>query len=231
MCGRFVSTSPPSEIARYFDAAAPEALLEPSFNVAPSNDVYAVVVDGDVRRLDAFHWGLVPFWAKDPKVGSRMINARAESLTSSNAYKRAFQRRRCLIPADGFFEWRKLPGGKRKQPYFIERTDGEPLAFAGLWEAWRGPDRQGEPLRSTTIITTTPNETLAPIHDRMPVILPESRWEEWLDPANNDTDTLGKLLAPAPAILTAHPVSTLVNNVRNQGPELIVEATKDQLVG
>ena len=124
-----------------------------------------------------------------------------------------------------------MPGGRRKQPYFIRRADGEPLAFAGLWELWRGPDKQGEPLRSTTIITTTPNETLAPIHDRMPVILPESRWEEWLDPANDDIDTLGKLLVPAPAsLLTAHPVSTLVNNVRNQGPELTEEATEDQLV-
>ncbi len=247
MCGRFVSASPPDEFARYFDAAAPEALLEPSYNVAPTNDVYAVLNDGGVRRLDAFHWGLVPPWAKDPKVGSRMINARAETLATKNAYKPAFKRRRCLIPADGFYEWKKLPGTKRKQPQFIHRADGERMAFAGLWEVWRGPKRAeesdkgaegdkpagkgGEPLRSCTIITTTPNETLAPIHDRMPVILPESAWDEWLDPTNDDLDTLGKLLVPAPAsIVTAHAVFTQVNSVRNKGAELIVEATPDQLV-
>jgi putative SOS response-associated peptidase YedK len=125
-----------------------------------------------------------------------------------------------------------LPGGKHKQPYFIQRADGEPLAFAGLWEVWRGADRQGEALRSCTIVTTTPNETLAPIHDRMPVILPPTRWEEWLDPTNEDVNTLGKLLVPAPAsLLTAHPVSTLVNNVRHDGPELMAEAEPDELVG
>jgi putative SOS response-associated peptidase YedK len=248
MCGRFVSASPPDELARYFDAAAPEALLEASYNVAPTNDVYAVLNDGGVRRLDAFHWGLVPPWAKDPKVGSRMINARAETLATKNAYKPAFKRRRCLIPADGFYEWKKLPDTKRKQPQFIHRTDGERMAFAGLWEVWRGPRRAeegggddkaaegaagkvGEPLRSCTIITTTANETLTPIHDRMPVILPESAWDEWLDPTNDDLDTLGKLLVPAPApIVTAHPVSTEVNSVRNKGRELIVEARPDQLV-
>lgn len=237
MCGRFVSASPPDEIARYFDAAAPEALLEPSYNVAPTNDIYAVLADGGVRRVDAFHWGLVPGWAKDPKVGSRMINARAESVGTKNAYKPALKRRRCLIPADGFYEWKKLPGAKRKQPYFITRPDGEPLAFAGLWEVWRGPkdengERTGEPLRSATIITTTPNETMAQVHDRMPVILPPSAWDDWLDPDNDDIDTLGKLLVPAPPDITRlTPVSTQVNSVRNKGPELITPAAPDELVG
>jgi putative SOS response-associated peptidase YedK len=236
MCGRFVSASPPDEIARYFDATAPEALLEPSFNVAPTNDVYAVLDDGGVRRVDAFHWGLVPGWAKDPKVGSRMINARAESLATKNAYKPALKRRRCLIPADGFYEWKKLPDTKRKQPYFINRPDGEPFAFAGLWEVWRGPrdedgNRTGDPLRSCTIITTTPNEAMATIHDRMPVILPPSAWDSWLDPDNDDIDTLGKLLVPAPANLTQlQPVSTQVNSVRNKGRELIRAAAPDELV-
>jgi putative SOS response-associated peptidase YedK len=230
MCGRFVSASPPDEIAKYFDATAPEALLEPSYNVAPTNDVYAVLSDGEVRRVDAFHWGLVPGWAKDPKVGSRMINARAESLATKNAYKPALKRRRCLIPADGFYEWRKVPGSKRKQPYFISRPDGERFAFAGLWEVWRGPkdaegNQTGEPLQSCTIITTTPNETMAEIHDRMPVILPPSAWDAWLDPGNWDTTVLARLLVPAPpGLLTAHPVSDLVNSVRNNGPELIAEA-------
>ena len=222
MCGRFVSASPPDEIARYFDAEAPEALLEPSYNVAPTNDVYAVLDDGGVRRLDAFHWGLVPIWAKDPRQGSKMINARAETLAAKNAYKPAFKRRRCIIPADGFYEWKKIPGQKTKQPHFIHRPDGEPLAFAGLWEVWRGPDKQGDPLRSCTIVTTSANETMQPLHDRMPVILPASAWEEWLDPANDDIETLGKLLVPAPSeLIVTHPVSTEVNSVRNKGAELI----------
>jgi putative SOS response-associated peptidase YedK len=222
MCGRFVSASSPDEIARYFDADAPEALLEPSYNVAPTNDVYAVLSDGGVRRLDAFHWGLVPIWAKDPRQGAKMINARAETLASKNAYKPAFKRRRCLIPADGFYEWKKIPGQKTKQPHFIHQPDGEPLAFAGLWEVWRGPDRQGDPLRSCTIVTTSANETMQPLHDRMPVILPASAWDQWLDPANDDLETLGKLLVPAPPeVIVTHPVSTEVNSVRNKGAELI----------
>jgi putative SOS response-associated peptidase YedK len=236
MCGRFVSASPPDEIARYFDATAPEALLEPSYNVAPTNDIYAVTSDGALRRVEAFHWGLVPGWAKDPKVGSRMINARAETLASKNAYKPAFTRRRCLIPADGFYEWKKLPGQKQKQPYFIHRPDGEPFAFAGLWEVWRGPkdaegNRTGDPLRSATIITTTPNETMEQIHDRMPVILPASAWDAWLDPGNDDIETLGKLLVPAPAVLTdLRPVTTLVNSVRNKGAELTRAAAPDEMI-
>jgi putative SOS response-associated peptidase YedK len=232
MCGRFVSASPPDEIARYFDATAPEALLEPSYNVAPTNDVYAVLDDGGVRRLDAFHWGLVPHWAKDPKVGSRMINARSETLATKNAYKPSFKRRRCLIPADGFYEWKKVPGSKRKQPYFINRADGEPLAFAGLWSVWRGPADQADQdqgLRSCTILTTEANETMAPLHDRMPVILPASAWDQWLDPANDDLDTLGKLLVPAPPdLITARPVSTQVNSVRNKGAELVEPVPEEE---
>jgi putative SOS response-associated peptidase YedK len=235
MCGRFVSSSPPDEIAKYFAAQeVSEEALEPSFNVAPTNDVYVVVESGGVRRLDTFHWGLVPFWAKDPSAGNKMINARAETLTTKNAYKRSFAKRRCIIPADGFFEWKKIPGQKTKQPMFIHRTDGEPLAFAGLWELWRPKDApegdDSQLLRSCTIITGEPNEKIAKIHDRMPVMLPPSAWDTWLDPANDDLDTLGKLLVPAPAdLLAVHPVSTAVNNVRVKGPELIepVEADLD----
>jgi putative SOS response-associated peptidase YedK len=231
MCGRFVSTSPPDELARYFDAAAPETALEPSYNVAPTNDVYAVTEDGGVRRIDAFHWGLVPMWAKDPSAGNKMINARAESVATKNAYRASFKRRRCLIPADGFYEWKKLPGQKRKQPMFIHPPEGERFAFAGLWEVWRGPDKQGDPLHSCTIITTTPNKPMAAVHDRMPVILPASKWAEWLDPENDDIETLGKLLVPAPAAVTLmHPVSTEVNNVRNKGAHLIEEAAPETLL-
>ena len=230
MCGRFVSASPPDELARYFDVdAVAEKVLDDSFNVAPTNDVYVVVETGGLRRLDTFHWGLVPFWAKDMKVGQKMINARAETLTDRNAYKHAFKKRRCLIPADGFFEWKKIPGQKAKQPMYIHRPDGEPLAFAGLWELWKPKNDDGSTnddpsswVRSCTIITGQPNETVAPIHDRMPVMLPPSAWTDWLSPENDDLDALGKLLVPAPAsLITAHPVSTRVNSVRDKDSGLI----------
>lgn len=248
MCGRFVSASPPDEIARYFDVdetVLPQ--LEANYNVAPTNDVYAVAIDGGIKRVEAFHWGLVPSWAKDPKIGSRMINARSEGIATKNSFRAAFKRRRCIIPADGFYEWQKLGESKRKQPHYIHRPDGEPLAFAGLWEVWRGPqkakaddqDQAGEkdtgveepPLRSCTIITTSANDTMAKLHDRMPVVLPPSAWEEWLDPSNDDVDTLGKLLVPAPnQLITTYPISTEVNSVRNKGAHLIDPADPADLV-
>jgi len=233
MCGRFVSASPPDEIAKYFAAEAPLSAAEgaePNWNVAPTTDIFVVLSDGGTRRVAAHHWGLVPFWAKDPKVGNRMINARAETIATSGAFKHAFKKRRCIVPADGFYEWKKVPGQKQKQPYFIQRPDGEPFAFAGLWEEWKGPGatdaaapaaEPAERLRSATIITTTPNEAMAAIHDRMPVILPASAWDDWLDPDNDDLATLGKLLVPAPSsLIVMHPVSTEVNNVRNRGAQL-----------
>jgi putative SOS response-associated peptidase YedK len=234
MCGRFVSATPPDQIAAYFGAEEPEALLDPSYNVAPTRDVYAVLADGGVRHVDAFHWGLIPLWAKDAKIGATMINARAESLADKNAFKSAFRKRRCLIPADGFFEWQKTgaptaakgkgKGKAPKQPYFVSRPDGEPYAFAGLWEVWHGPDRDQVPLRSCTIITTDPNAVMATIHDRMPVILPESAWDAWLDRDNDDLDLLGDLLGPAdPALTVLRPISTDVNNVRNDGVHLLAE--------
>ena len=236
MCGRFVSASPPDELAKYFGVEdVTEKVLDRSFNVAPTNDVFVVVETGGIRRLDAFHWGLIPFWAKDAKAGQKMINARAESVAEKPAYKRAFQKRRCIIPADGFFEWKKIPGQKTKQPMYIHRPDDEPLAFAGLWELWRpkvtDPDGNASDeysddestwIRSCTIITGQPNETVAPIHDRMPVMLPPSAWDQWLDPDNDDLDTLGQLLVPAPAeLVVAHPVSTRVNDVRAKDSALI----------
>jgi len=224
VCGRFVSSSTPDEVASYFDAQPPplESSIEPSWNVAPTDDVYVVVEREGIREVAGHHWGLVPFWAKDPKIGSRMINARAESLTTKNAFKAAFEHRRCIVPADGFYEWRKVPGQKTKQPYFIYRADGEPLAFAGLWERWRAPSGlAGETLRSTTIVTTEANATMDPIHDRMPVILPRSAWARWLDPHESDVESLSELLVPAADdLLTMHPVSTDVGNVRNQGAQL-----------
>ncbi len=234
MCGRFVSSSPPDELAAYFGAeAVAETVLAPNYNVAPTQDVLAVVESDGGRYLDAFFWGLVPSWAKDAKIGSKMINARAETLAEKSAFKRSFATRRCLVPADGFYEWKKLGTGTKpqKQPMFIRRTDGEPLAFAGLWSVWRGPDKDQEPLRSLTIVTTTPNELMATIHDRMPVILPEERWATWLDRDHDDLAALGDLLVPLPdGLLTATPVGKLVNNVRNNGPELLEPAEEEQQV-
>ncbi|MCC5951302.1 MAG: SOS response-associated peptidase [Acidimicrobiia bacterium] len=231
MCGRFVSSSPPDEVARTFGALlADERLLEPSWNVAPTNDVWVVTEDGGARRMAPHRWGLVPPWAKDPSVGSRMINARAETLAERNSYKRPFRSRRCIVPVDGFYEWTKVPGQRRKQPWFISATDGSPLALAGLWERWRpkeGHDGDGEAeaggeLRSCTIITGSPNDKVAEVHDRMPVILPPERWDQWLDPQQDDLELLGQFLVPAPSeLLTLRPVSTAVNNVRNKGPEVL----------
>jgi putative SOS response-associated peptidase YedK len=224
MCGRYVSASPPDELARYFavDEVA-ETVLEPRYNVAPTDDVAVVVEREGTRRLDVFHWGFVPFWAKDPSVGSRMINARAEGLAESSAFKRAFGRRRCIVPADGFYEWRKVPGQRRKQPLYIRRRDGEPIAMAGLWEVWTPKGaRDPEPLYSCTIVTGEPNELVAPIHDRMPVILPPGAWDRWLDRDFGDVSELERLLVPAPAeVFEAWTVGMAVNTVGNDGPELI----------
>jgi putative SOS response-associated peptidase YedK len=227
MCGRYVSSSKPDEIAQYFGAEMSEALVEEAppanFNVAPTARVFMVFDTGESRVLDTARWGLVPHWAKDLSIGAKMINARADTLATKNAFKRAFQRKRCIIPADGFYEWKVIPGQKKKQPMFIHRADGDRFAFAGLWELWRNPDApDDEPVRTCTIITGDANEAVAPIHDRMPVMLPPDAWDTWLDHDNHDLDLLGKLLVPAPAsIIAVHPVSTAVNNVRNREPSLI----------
>lgn len=225
MCGRYVSTRTPQELAEYFGATVDTDPLAPNYNVAPTNDVYAVVSDGEgTAVVRSFHWGLVPVWAKDVKIGSKMINARAETLAEKPSFKSLFTRRRLIVPMDGFYEWKTVPGQKAKQPVFIHRPDGEPLAVAGLWTAWRdkadGPDAPW--LHSCTVITTAANTTMAPVHDRMPAVLPEQAWDEWLDPAQHDVTALSALLRPAPDdLLVLDEVSTAVNNVRNKGAELI----------
>lgn len=222
MCGRFVSSSSPEEIASTFGASEIAATLHPNYNVAPTSDVYVVYENGTARTVDAFWWGLIPSWAKDPSIGNRMNNARGETLAEKNSFKSSFNKRRCIIPADGFFEWKKIEGQKAKQPYFISRPDGEPFAFAGLWSEWKGEHKGHDSvIRSTTIVTTTPNEPMSQLHHRMPVILPPTAWDEWLDPGVG-SDDLGRLLVPAPAqIITFHPVSTEVNNARNKGAHLL----------
>lgn len=241
MCGRFVSASPPEEIAAYFDATLEPSLEEwvssaglgPRWNVAPTDDVYVVYDDGSARRVDAFHWGLVPGWAKDVGIGNRLINARAETVDTNNSFKSSFARRRCIVPADGFYEWKKVEGQKKKQPFYVTRTDGEPLAFAGLWAEWHG-EVAGEQVvvRSTTIITTSANETMAPVHDRMPVVLPPESWDEWLDHRNLAVARLKPLLVPAaPGVVTMRPVSVEVSNVRNDGAHLVDEIPASEMVG
>jgi putative SOS response-associated peptidase YedK len=226
MCGRYVQVSSPELLAERFgvDEVRVEA-RSPDYNVAPRTLVPTVRVREEQRVLSELRWGLVPSWAKDPKIGDRMINARAETLADKPAYKTAFRKRRCLIPADGFYEWQKRPGERRKQPMFIHLRSGEPMAFAGLWEAWRDPDRpEDDWLRTCVIVTTRANQALAPIHDRMPVILAESAWERWLDP-DTDLEAVKGLLVPAPDdLVVAYPVSTLVNDPKNHGRELVERA-------
>lgn len=237
MCGRFVAAASPALVAERFgvdevDASVAAEEAQPDYNVSPRRLVLVVREHDDRRVLSRLRWGLVPSWAKDAAIGDRMINARAETLAEKPAYRRAFAKKRCLVPADGFYEWKPVvsPEGKtRKQPYFIHRRDGEAMAFAGLWEVWKLPEDAdpalGGPdgwLRSCAIVTTTPNHLLAPIHDRMPAILPESAWERWLDPDEHDVDALTRLLVPpADDLLEAYPVSTRVGNARNNGADLV----------
>ena len=239
MCGRFVSSASPERIADYFGAVVDTEPLGENFNVAPTNDVYGVVQAPDgTLHVRAFHWGLVPSWAKDVKVGARMINARAESLAEKPAFKSIVKKTRCLVPMDGFYEWapptpdgpRTPKGAPAKRPMFIHRVDGEPLAVAGLWATWRdraeGPDAPW--LHSAAVVTTAANSFMSAVHDRMPVILPRSRWAQWLDPENQDLGALTGLLVPAAEdLLVMHEVSTDVNNVRNRGPHLVDPVERD----
>jgi putative SOS response-associated peptidase YedK len=221
MCGRFTQQRPTAELAELFAA---EPLVEANvarFNVAPSQGVIAVVQPPDDRRLlTTFRWGLIPSWAQDPKIGYRTINARAETVFTSPVFRTSMRKKRCVIPVDSFYEWRRAEG-RPKQPYAIRRRDGAPLALAGLWSSWRDPLSE-EWLRSCSIVTTTPNELMARIHDRMPLILAAGAWETWLDPTLEDVAELRGLLVPSPAAeLEAYPVSTLVNSTRNEGAALI----------
>lgn len=241
MCGRYASSSRPEDLIEEFEVVEPRivAPLEPDFNVAPTKEVYAVMdrppsrESGEPaqRQLRVLTWGLVPSWAKDPKIGHRMINARMETVAEKPAYKRAFAVRRCLLPADGYFEWYATDeltksGKPRKQPFFIRPTDAGILAMAGLYEIWRDPDRaEDDPNRfrwTCTVITTDAEDELGRIHDRMPLMVARDRWGEWLDPTvTAGADLLGLLEPAAPGRLEAYPVASLVSNVRNNGPELL----------
>ncbi len=225
MCGRFTLTVPAARLVELFgvdDRVAGE--IGARWNIAPSQDVLAVVLGpGGKRRLATMRWGLVPSWAKDPSIGNRLINARAETVAAKGAFRSAFARRRCLIPASGFYEWQAVaPGGvahPRRRPFHLHAADGTPLALGGLWEEWRG--RDGD-LTTCTIVTTRPNAVVAAIHDRIPLVVPPAAWERWLAPEPLDAADQEALLGPAPDdLLVADPVSARVNSPRNDGPDLV----------
>lgn len=213
----------PSDVARIFDAEVrdPAAFAElgPRYNVAPTQPISVIVQRDDGRFLELHRWGLVPSWAKNAAAGNRMINARAETAASSPAFRTSFLRRRCIIPADGFYEWQR--DGRRKQPFLIHAADDRPLAFAGLWAPWRDPST-GNWLLSAAVVTTTANGVVGQIHDRMPAILEPDAWRLWTDPEVRDIGLLSSLLGPAPdELLSLRQVSPLVNNANNEGPGLL----------
>ncbi|MEW2297617.1 SOS response-associated peptidase [Streptomyces sp. NPDC006743] len=245
MCGRYVSTRGPEELARHFGVSRwnPEQTLEPSWNVAPTDGVWAVLerpprgeraTAAARRELRVLRWGLVPSWAKDVSTGARLINARVETVHEKPAFRRAFAARRCLLPADGFYEWQPAGtgGGRtRKQPYFIHPHDGTVMALAGLYEYWRDPSVKDDDdpaawLTTCTVITTDATDATGRIHPRMPLALAPERYDAWLDPGRRDPGGLRELLAPpADGQLDVRPVSPAVNDVRNNGPDLLARVS------
>ncbi|MFH9728944.1 SOS response-associated peptidase [Streptomyces sp. NPDC017260] len=242
MCGRYASTRGPEDLAGLFRVAdrSVEESLAPSWNVAPTDDVWAVLertprgADDDARptrQLRPLRWGLVPSWAKDVRIGARMINARVETVREKPAFRVAFARRRCLLPADGFYEWRRLEDPKtgkvRKQPYFVHAEDDRVMALAGLYEYWRDPEAERDEdgsawLTTCTVVTTRATDAVGRVHPRMPLAVAEEHYDAWLDPAHQDPEGLRDLLnQPGGGRLNARPVSTAVNNVRNDGPGLL----------
>jgi putative SOS response-associated peptidase YedK len=219
MCGRFMQERPVSELAEIFEA---EPLAdEPGgrYNIAPTDEAIVVVQRDDRRAITSYRWGLIPHWSADAKIASRTFNARAESIASMPAFRDSFRRRRCLVPVDGFYEWRRQE--RVRQPYRIFRADGRPLVLAGLWDGWKNPET-GEVRRTFTIVTTTPNASVAELHNRMPVIVPDDAWARWLDPRPAEPGELRAMLEPTDNVeLGIAPASRLVNDVRNDGPELL----------
>jgi putative SOS response-associated peptidase YedK len=222
MCGRFTQERATSELAEIFGAEDRIDLPGGRFNVAPTDPAAVVVQREDHRAITTYRWGLIPHWSESAKTGNRMFNARAESIDRNPAFRYAFGKRRCLVPVDAFYEWRR--DGDARLPYAVVREDRQPMALAGLWAGWKDPDT-GEVIRSFTIVTTGPNDLMRPIHNRMPVVVPESAWDRWLDPTltkRADLAELHGLLVPAEDdMLDAYRVSPRVNSVRNDGPELV----------
>jgi putative SOS response-associated peptidase YedK len=220
MCGRFALAVKPDENQLAFPTFIFPDNMPLRYNIAPGQNITAIA-NTDENHAHAFKWGLIPSWAKDPKIGNRLINARSETLAEKPSFRSAYKKRRCLIPTTGFYEWQRNPDGKTKTPMHIALKSGTPFVFAGLWESWHSPE--GDHIRSCTIITTEPNDLMAPIHNRMPVILPTEHYDTWLDPS--DRTDLQELLEPFPdAEMTAHPVSTLVNSPTNDTSECLEPA-------
>ncbi len=223
MCGRFTLRAPASVVAEEF-ALFDLVPFEPRFNVAPTQPVAVVrrlAADEPRRELAWLRWGLIPSWATDPAIGGRMINARAETAAETPAFRTALRRRRCLVVADGFYEWQKT--GRAKQPYFLRLRDDRPFGFAGLWESWEGPDHAA--IESCTILTAEANELVRPIHDRMPVIVAPADYERWLDPGVQSAETVRSLLRPYPSgAMTARPVGPRVNSPTHDDPGCIQPA-------
>jgi putative SOS response-associated peptidase YedK len=217
MCGRFTLRSSPERIKREFQLQE-EPIVEARFNIAPTQSILAVREIEDEREATLLKWGLIPSWAKDDLMSARLINARSETVAEKPAFREAFKRSRCIIPADGFYEWKREGAGK--QPFFFSLRDGRVFGFAGLWDRWRGPD--GGVIESCTILTTEANEVLKEVHDRMPVILHPETYDQWLDDDVRAVESLKELLGPYPASqMTAYPVSAQVNSPRSQGEDLI----------
>ncbi|MBI5825705.1 MAG: SOS response-associated peptidase [Chloroflexi bacterium] len=220
MCGRFTLTVNPAELQDAFGDFIFPNQFAPRFNIAPSQPVLAIPNDAK-NKADFFSWGLIPSWSKDPTIANRLINARGETIAEKPSFRGGFKYKRCLIPADGFYEWKAQGGEKTKVPYFIHMKDRQPFAFAGLWDEWRSPD--GGTLLTCTIITTEPNELMATLHNRMPVILDQKDYEQWLDAAPQTPERLLPLIKPFPADkMSAYAVSTLVNKPGNDRPECVV---------
>ena len=221
MCGRYTLKTPIDVVAEHFGIEEYPASLAPSYNIAPTQQVTAVVEEDENRKLEMFRWGLVPSWAKDPAIGNKMINARAETVAEKPSFRSAFKKRRCLIVADGFYEWQKAADGG-KQPYHFRMKDSSPFAFAGLWETWNG---YGEEVRSCSIITTDANDLMREIHHRMPVILPAENYAAWLDPGFDEKEALRDLLKPYPSeAMEAYAVSRRVNRPANNEPGVVEPA-------
>ena len=222
MCGRFTLTVDPAQTQENFSNFTFPEKFAPRFNIAPTQPILAIPND-EKFTADFFIWGLIPMWAKDPNIGNRLINARAETLAEKPAFRGSLKYKRCLILADGFYEWKSADGKKSKTPFFIHMKDRKPFAFAGLWDSWNSPE--GSQLKTCTIITTEPNELMSLLHNRMPVILHPRDYDKWLDPSPQTPDQLTPLLKPFPAdMMDAYPVTPLVNKPANDTPELVVPA-------
>ncbi len=219
MCGRYTLKTPVDALAEQFEIEEYPSSLTPSYNIAPTQEVAAVIAEDEKRKLEILRWGLIPSWADDPAIGNRMINARAETVSEKPSFRGAFKERRCLVLADGFYEWQKTSNGK--QPFYIHMEDGSPFAFAGLWEDWKN----GSKVRSCTIITTEANKLVGEIHNRMPVILPPEDYGLWLDPDFDEKEPLTSLLKPYPdEAMEAYPVSRKVNRPANNEPSCVEPA-------